>query len=70
MSATALGANASRHRRLKDRRKLGENIAGWSFAGPATLVILGFSLVDASPGGVSGVPAGGSSVGFVPVDVA
>ncbi|WP_431895468.1 carbohydrate ABC transporter permease [Nonomuraea sp. bgisy101] len=45
MSTTALSASAAPRRRPKDRRKLGDNIAGWSFAGPATLVILGFSLV-------------------------
>ncbi|MEU7893350.1 sugar ABC transporter permease [Nonomuraea sp. NPDC049152] len=45
MSSTALSASTRARRRPKDRRKLGDNIAGWSFAGPATLVILGFSLV-------------------------
>ncbi|MEV4060236.1 carbohydrate ABC transporter permease [Nonomuraea dietziae] len=45
MSSTALSASTTAHRRSKDRRRLGDNIAGWSFAGPATLVILGFSLV-------------------------
>ncbi|MEU4325512.1 carbohydrate ABC transporter permease [Nonomuraea dietziae] len=45
MSSTALSASTAAHRRSKDRRRLGDNIAGWSFAGPATLVILGFSLV-------------------------
>jgi multiple sugar transport system permease protein len=45
MSSTALSATGSARRRPLDRRKLGDNVAGWSFAGPATLVILGFSLV-------------------------
>ncbi|MGV9309388.1 carbohydrate ABC transporter permease [Nonomuraea sp. NPDC003727] len=44
-STTAVGAAATRHGRPRDRRKLGDTVAGWSFAGPATLVILGFSLV-------------------------
>ncbi|MEU4543114.1 carbohydrate ABC transporter permease [Nonomuraea dietziae] len=45
MSSTALSASTAAHRRPKGGRRLGDNIAGWSFAGPATLVILGFSLV-------------------------
>ncbi|MFE3451625.1 carbohydrate ABC transporter permease [Nonomuraea sp. NPDC059194] len=45
MSSTVIEASAAARRRPKDRRRLGDNLAGWSFAGPATLVILGFSLV-------------------------
>ncbi|NUW31185.1 sugar ABC transporter permease [Nonomuraea sp. SMC257] len=43
-TATAL-SRASRHTAPPDRRKLADNITGWTFAGPATLIILGFSLV-------------------------
>ncbi|MFI9837446.1 carbohydrate ABC transporter permease [Nonomuraea sp. NPDC051941] len=45
MSSTALSAARTGHRQPRDRRRLGDNVAGWSFAGPASLVILGFSLI-------------------------
>ncbi|MEV0390611.1 sugar ABC transporter permease [Nonomuraea sp. NPDC050643] len=45
MSTTAVRAAGAGRARPPDRRRLGDNVAGWSFAGPATLVILGFSLV-------------------------
>ncbi|MER5326634.1 carbohydrate ABC transporter permease [Streptosporangium roseum] len=38
-------AGAAARGRRPDRRKAADNVAGWSFAGPATLVILGFSLI-------------------------
>ncbi|MEU0566989.1 sugar ABC transporter permease [Nonomuraea sp. NPDC005983] len=44
-SAPALSRPTPARRRRPDRRKLADNLAGWSFAGPATLVILGFSLI-------------------------
>ncbi|MFI7690246.1 carbohydrate ABC transporter permease [Nonomuraea sp. NPDC049655] len=43
MSSAAVGAPAARHARKT--RGLGDHVAGWSFAGPATLIILGFALV-------------------------
>ncbi|MFI0419619.1 carbohydrate ABC transporter permease [Spongiactinospora sp. 9N601] len=45
MSGIAAGAPAARHALGWNRRKLGDHVAGWSFAGPATLILLGFSLV-------------------------
>ncbi|MER6950193.1 sugar ABC transporter permease [Nonomuraea sp. NPDC000554] len=44
-TAPALSRPAPARRRRRDRRRLADNLAGWSFAGPATLVILGFSLI-------------------------
>ncbi|MFC3980431.1 carbohydrate ABC transporter permease [Streptosporangium jomthongense] len=32
-------------KRRPDRRKPADNVTGWSFAGPATVIILGFSLI-------------------------
>ncbi|MFG3439799.1 carbohydrate ABC transporter permease [Nonomuraea sp. NPDC047897] len=43
-TASALG-RATGRARPPDRRKLADNLTGWGFAGPATLIILGFSLV-------------------------
>ncbi|MFD1539173.1 carbohydrate ABC transporter permease [Nonomuraea guangzhouensis] len=44
-TAPALSRTATGHRQPRDRRKLADNVAGWSFAGPASLIILGFSLI-------------------------
>jgi multiple sugar transport system permease protein len=44
-TAPALSRAAAGHRQPRDRRKLADNVAGWSFAGPASLIILGFSLI-------------------------
>ncbi|MEU8140879.1 sugar ABC transporter permease [Nonomuraea sp. NPDC052129] len=44
-TAPALDRAAVGHRQPRDRRRLAENVAGWTFAGPASLIILGFSLV-------------------------
>ncbi|MBT2234548.1 carbohydrate ABC transporter permease [Nonomuraea sp. NEAU-A123] len=44
-TAPALSQAAAGHRQPRDRRKLADNVAGWSFAGPASLIILGFSLI-------------------------
>ncbi|WP_433257095.1 carbohydrate ABC transporter permease [Streptosporangium sp. CA-135522] len=44
-TAPALSRTGGADGRRRDRRKLADDVAGWSFAGPATLVILGFSLI-------------------------
>ncbi|MEU4225048.1 sugar ABC transporter permease [Nonomuraea sp. NPDC026600] len=44
-TAPALSRAATGHRQPRDRRRLADNVAGWSFAGPASLIILGFSLI-------------------------
>ncbi|MEV4094389.1 carbohydrate ABC transporter permease [Streptosporangium saharense] len=38
-------AETAAPKRRPDRRKLVDNVTGWSFAGPATVIILGFSLI-------------------------
>ncbi|MFI7443957.1 carbohydrate ABC transporter permease [Nonomuraea indica] len=43
-TAPALG-RATGRAQPRDRRKLADNLTGWGFAGPATLIILGFSLI-------------------------
>lgn len=43
-TASALG-RATGRAQPRDRRKLADNLTGWGFAGPATLIILGFSLI-------------------------
>ncbi|MGV9770881.1 carbohydrate ABC transporter permease [Streptosporangium sp. NPDC003464] len=44
-TAPALGRAAASRGGPRDRGKPADNVAGWSFAGPATLVILGFSII-------------------------